>query len=174
MRFAISNGERVEPSPGQMGSCPRCVEPVTAKCGSQRIWHWAHQGKRVCDSWWENETPWHRDWKDQFPVGWQEVIQQDTNGERHIADVKTAEGWVLEFQHSYLKPEERSSRNDFVELHNLNAEQINQGFDAIMTELRSIVSRDELQNQARRGKVSRFINPIDAVTLSGRWRSPRL
>jgi hypothetical protein len=41
------------------------------------------------------------------------VIQFAENGEKHIADVKTENGWVLEFQHSYLNPEERRARNAF-------------------------------------------------------------
>jgi len=45
--------------------------------------------------------------KDQFPADWQEHVQHAETGERHIADVKTSRGWVIEFQHSYLKPEER-------------------------------------------------------------------
>jgi len=57
----------------------------------------------MCDNWWENETQWHRDWKNHFPVEWQEVVQIAEDGEKHIADVKTSEGWVVEFQHSYLK-----------------------------------------------------------------------
>ena len=48
-----------------------------------------------------------------FPVDWQEVIHFDGSGEKHIADVKTQTGYVLEFQHSYLDPEERRSRNVF-------------------------------------------------------------
>jgi hypothetical protein len=32
---------------------------------------------------------------------------------KHIADVKTERGWVIEFQHSYIKPEERRSRDAF-------------------------------------------------------------
>ena len=35
------------------------------------------------------------------------------NGEKHIADVKTDRGWFIEFQHSYLKPEERRARDAF-------------------------------------------------------------
>ena len=66
-----------------------------------------------CDQWWENETDWHRSWKGNFPVDWQEVIHFDGSGEKHIADVKTQTGWVLEFQHSYLNPEERRSRNAY-------------------------------------------------------------
>jgi hypothetical protein len=86
---------------------------MVAKCGEVRIWHWAHQGIRFCDPWWENETEWHRAWKGQFPVNWQEVVQEAETGEKHIADVKTDRGWVIEFQHSYLKPEERRSRDAF-------------------------------------------------------------
>src|SRR5690606_18131428 len=32
---------------------------------------------------------------------------------KHIADVKTNDGIIIEFQHSPIKPEERKSRNDF-------------------------------------------------------------
>ena len=78
-----------------------------------RVNHWAHKGDRNCDPWWENETDWHRSWKDKFPTEWQEVVHFDESGEKHIADVKTESGCALEFQHSYLDPEERRSRNAF-------------------------------------------------------------
>ena len=113
MKFADVNGERREAQPGLQGMCPWCSRPMVAKCGEVKIWHWAHQGRRVCDSWWENETEWHRAWKEEFPVNWQEVIHQAENGEKHIADVKTDQGWVIEFQHSHIKPEERRSRDEF-------------------------------------------------------------
>ncbi len=114
MRFALLNGHRREAEPELSGDCLGCGGPMIAKCGEVRIWHWAHRGKRVCDPWWENETPWHRRWKSHFPVEWQEVIHNvPESGERHIADVKTALGWVLEFQHSFLKPNERRARNVF-------------------------------------------------------------
>ena len=106
MKFADVNGERREAQPGFQGTCPWCSQPMVAKCGEFNIWHWAHQGRRVCDPWWENETEWHRAWKGEFPVNWQEVIHQAENGEKHIADVKTDQGWVIEFQHSRIKPEE--------------------------------------------------------------------
>jgi competence protein CoiA len=86
---------------------------MVARCGEMRVRHWAHQGRRLCDPWWENETAWHRAWKDQFPADWQEIVQHSEDGERHIADVKTQNGWVIEFQHSFLKPEERRSRDSF-------------------------------------------------------------
>lgn len=86
---------------------------MVAKCGEVRVWHWAHKGRLLCDPWWENETEWHRAWKDQFPVHWQEIVHRAGDGERHVADVKTGDGWVIEFQHSHIKPEERRSREDF-------------------------------------------------------------
>jgi competence protein CoiA len=69
----------------------------------------AHRGERFYDLWWEHETEWHRTWKSKFPDDWQEVvIRQDALGEKHIADVHTSHGLTIEFQHSHLRPEERS------------------------------------------------------------------
>jgi hypothetical protein len=113
MKFAIVNEQRQEAQPNLSGKCPACGHPMVAKCGEVKIWHWAHKGSRLCDPWWENETEWHRAWKEQFPVNWQEVVHQAENGEKHIADVKTDSGWVIEFQHSYINPEERRSRDTF-------------------------------------------------------------
>src|SRR5258708_11607479 len=113
MKFALVDGQRLEAQPNLSGTCATCGDQVVAKCGEVRIWHWAHQGSRVCDPWWENESEWHRTWKGQFPVSWQEVVHQAENGMKHIADVKTERGWVIEFQRSYIKPEERRSRDTF-------------------------------------------------------------
>jgi hypothetical protein len=113
MKLALSNGQRQEAQPGLSGECPACKSTMVAKCGETRVWHWAHKGRLHCDPWWENETPWHRGWKDQFPLAWQEIIHQAEDGERHIADVRTHDGWALEFQHSAISPEERQSREAF-------------------------------------------------------------
>lgn len=113
MHLAIVGGERIPPSPKLTGSCPVCGDPVLAKCGTIRVHHWAHQGTRVCDDWWERELAWHRDWKNQFPIEWQEDIRFAEDGEKHIADVRTDKGLVIEFQHSALKPEERAAREKF-------------------------------------------------------------
>lgn len=115
MKFSMVDGERREAQPKLSGVCPSCGSPMTAKCGAIKAWHWAHQGKRSCDPWWENETEWHRRWKDCFPVAWQEVIQFASDGEKHIADVKTPQGWVIEFQHSRIEIEEKRSREHFYE-----------------------------------------------------------
>lgn len=88
MRFAMMDGRRVEAKPRQSGHCPICAKPMIAKCGTQVVWHWAHKGAR-CDDWWEPETAWHRAWKDEFPVEWQESVCEGDGGQRHIADVLT-------------------------------------------------------------------------------------
>src|SRR5262249_39418969 len=115
MKFALVDGERREAKPGLSGKCPGCGNAVIAKCGELRVWHWAHWRKRDCDRWSEPETEWHRAWKNQFPEGWQEIIHQSQSeaGERHIADVKTESGVVLEFQLSHLPREEREARENF-------------------------------------------------------------
>lgn len=113
MKFALVNGNKIEALKGAKGICPSCGSELIAKCGEVKINHWAHKGILNCDIWWENETEWHRQWKNLFPKEWQELVHFDEKGEKHIADVKTKNGWVLEFQHSYILPEERNSRNAF-------------------------------------------------------------
>ena len=112
MRFALSNNERIEPSKGAKGVCPSCGSELVAKCGEIKRHYWSHK-KKCDDHWWENETEWHRNWKNKFPKEWQEIIQRDESGEKHIADVKTGSGWTIEFQHSPISKEERDSRDYF-------------------------------------------------------------
>jgi competence protein CoiA len=84
------------------------------KCGQHKLWHWAHKSRIHCDPWWESETDWHRAWKNHFPQEWHEVILFDSvTNEKHIADVKTDNGLVLEFQHSAITPEEVKAREQF-------------------------------------------------------------
>jgi competence protein CoiA len=113
MRFASVNDVRLEAAPGLIGCCPNCSQPMIAKCGTQRIWHWAHRSTRNCDSWWEPETIWHRTWKDWFPSEWQEVPLSNQAGQKHVADVRTESGLVIEFQHSPLSPKDRFAREAF-------------------------------------------------------------
>lgn len=116
MKFALIDGERREPQPNMVGRCPGCGEVVTAKCGTQRVWHWAHKGRVICDRWWEPETEWHRAWKNLFPTSWQEVpCRSEATGELHIADIRTPHGLVLEFQHSAIHLAERLARETFYE-----------------------------------------------------------
>lgn len=113
MRYALIDTQRREAEPGLAGICPGCGQAMIAKCGPQRVHHWAHKGARACDPWWEPETAWHRGWKQQFDTDWQEFFLVADTGERHIADVRTSHGLVLEFQHSHIPPAERRSREAF-------------------------------------------------------------
>jgi len=114
MRFALIDDKLVEAAPGLQGLCSGCLQPVIAKCGIQRIHHWSHRTSKTCESWWEPESQWHRAWKSNFPVEWQEkVLPDQRTGEKHIADVRTSHGLVIEFQHSHIAPQERAMRENF-------------------------------------------------------------
>ena len=113
MQFANVDNKRAKPSPGLSGSCEICGGAMIAKCGPIKVHHWAHRGVRLCDPWWENETPWHLEWKHQFPVDWQEFVARDATGEMHKADVRTVHGLTIEFHHSYLEAQERAKRERF-------------------------------------------------------------
>lgn len=114
MKFALVDNQKKEAEKGLKGFCPICQQPVIAKCGKYKIKHWAHKSLEHCDTWWENETEWHRQWKNTFPVEWQEIVAFDEKtGEKHIADIKTNGGMVVEFQHSNISEEERISREKF-------------------------------------------------------------
>lgn len=114
MKFAVVAGNRSEPTPKTKGICAGCSGETIAKCGSHVVWHWAHKSRIHCDRWWESETEWHRRWKDRFPLGWQEVVQADElTHERHIADVRTAGGLVIEFQRSSIDMNEVRAREAF-------------------------------------------------------------
>ena len=117
MKFALDpndNQSRILPEKGKIGLCPVCRESLIPKCGTKRMHHWAHRSILTCDPWWENETEWHRRWKNEYPETWQEIIcHDDATGEKHVADVKTDKGLVLEFQHSPFSNEERRSRETY-------------------------------------------------------------
>jgi hypothetical protein len=114
MKFALVDNQKKEAEKGLKGLCPICQQPVIAKCGKFKINHWAHKSLKHCDNWWENETEWHREWKNTFPVEWQEIVAIDEKtGEKHIADIKTNGNMVVEFQHSNISEEERISREKY-------------------------------------------------------------
>jgi competence protein CoiA len=113
VQYALVDGERIRAEPELTGNCPLCGERMVAKCGTKLLWHWAHKGRQHCDPWWENETDWHRAWKQCFAKSWREQVHVDATGERHIADVKTPAGTVLEFQNSAMPSLELAAREGF-------------------------------------------------------------
>ena len=114
MRFALVDGHRADPHPGGLGICCYCGCRMIPKCGRYVRWHWAHERRSSCDPWQEGETDWHMAWKDCFPEEFQEILHiDDTTKEKHIADVKTSAGIVVEVQHSRISDAELRSREDF-------------------------------------------------------------
>ena len=115
MRYALIDGIRQEAAKGIRGQCLCCGTEVIAKCGKKRIAHWAHKNNEECPySKKEPKTQWHLDWQNHFQKEWQEArcIDEQT-GEVHIADIKTPNGLVVEFQHSAMQAEERLAREQF-------------------------------------------------------------
>jgi hypothetical protein len=49
--------------------------------------------------------------KAEFPDAGREIVHPADDGTKHIADVKTEHGWVIELQHSRISPEARRSRD---------------------------------------------------------------
>ncbi len=117
MKFAKdSEGKRILPVKHGRGICPVCESTVIARCGNKRAHHWAHESLVSCaytEYEHTHETPWHINWKNHFPVNWQEIILRDAEGEKHISDVRTPDGLTIEFQHSPISEEERISREKF-------------------------------------------------------------
>jgi hypothetical protein len=169
MRFAFSGSQRCEASPEGKGRCPVCRGDVLAKCGTERVWHWAHRVKTKCDHWWESETAWHRNWKTVFPADWQEVIVKGENGELHIADVRTPLGLSVEFQHSPIPEDEREVREEFYGdmIWVLDGTLGNQGYGNFMENIRFWQQREPSA-----GQIGARFNPMLAK-ITKRWITAR-
>ena len=105
MQFDINH---VKPVPEAVSQCPCCKSKIIAKCGSIKIWHWAHESLKECDGWYEPITQWHLDWQSYVAEEFQEVIVG-----HHIADIKLPTGKVIEIQHSNLPVEVVAEREVF-------------------------------------------------------------
>lgn len=115
MQIALVENKKVEAFQGGRGTCPICGAKTIAKCGPRVKYHWAHYRIMNCDPWWENETSWHREWKNKFPIECREVSHIADDGEIHRADIKTPTGIIVEVQHSSMTDIERLSREEFYE-----------------------------------------------------------
>jgi competence CoiA-like predicted nuclease len=107
MQYAILNNERIEATPNMTAICPVCKSTVISKCGTIMVWHWAHQSKEDCDSWYEPESEWHRGWKNYFKPEEREVVIG-----RHRADIKV-NSTVIELQNSSISAEDIQERELF-------------------------------------------------------------
>jgi competence CoiA-like predicted nuclease len=112
MQYAKLDGLRCTAQPKLKAICEHCNSSVHAKCGSKVVWHWAHVSVENCDSWYEPETQWHRNWKNNFGQDRSEIsVVKD--GVRHIADVLTKDDLVIEFQNSNISSETIMARELF-------------------------------------------------------------
>lgn len=105
MQFDIN---RNKPTPKAVSECPCCKSKIVAKCGSIKIWHWAHESLEQCDANWEPTTQWHLDWQSKVHEDLTEIIMQN-----HIADIKLTNGKVIEIQHSNIPVEVVQDREQF-------------------------------------------------------------
>lgn len=116
MKFAIVEIEKREAlKSGERGLCICCGSETVAHCGNFMVHHWKHKALVECDTWYEGETEWHRNWKNEFPISFQEVVKNDPRtGEKHIADIfHPTRHLTIEFQHSPISLQEITSREDF-------------------------------------------------------------
>lgn len=90
--------------------CPLCDSILIKKCGSIKIWHWAHKSLIDCDEWSEPETRWHLEWKKFFKDnGWDIEVPI----EKHRADAVSKNRIVYEIQNSIISSEKIEERNEF-------------------------------------------------------------
>lgn len=112
MLFANINGIKSQAFPKAKALCTFCNESMIAKCGKVKTWHWAHKRIDACDSWYEPETEWHRNWKLVFGKEHCEIIVIKDQ-KKHIADIKTMNGWFIELQNSIISIETMEARESF-------------------------------------------------------------
>jgi len=108
MLFAVAEGgERVLPSPGATGRCPSCRQIVYPRCGTKKVWHWAHKGSIDCARNNKGETFWHLCWKLRVPPEAREIPRAG-----HRADIIGRFGRAVELQHSRLDTRAVRSREE--------------------------------------------------------------
>ncbi|MBK6902853.1 MAG: hypothetical protein IPH04_08585 [Saprospirales bacterium] len=97
-----------------------------------------------------------------FPDEWQEVFLPDEEiGEKHIADILTIHGIVIEFQHSHINPQERFSREKFYK----NLTWVVDG-TRLKTRLSSFLKRKNLSDCKERSFSSRLSRRILSFRLA--------
>lgn len=107
MLIAIKNKNRISAKPKDIAHCPICRETVISKCGKINVWHWSHISKKDCDDWYEPESKWHIEWKEQFPLDTREIIIGE-----HRADIKTKKT-IIELQSSSISTYNIQKRENF-------------------------------------------------------------
>ena len=111
MRYAIVDGVKTIAAPGETAFCPMCDGDVISKCGSIKVWHWAHK-ILDCDHWSEPESEWHLKWKSHASQMFTEITIEHS-GIKHRADLLLPDETVVELQHSNISVESIAERETF-------------------------------------------------------------
>ena len=106
IRTSINNSIR-----GKTYKCPCCGSEVIQKKGDIMIWHFAHKSLADCVGYYDHKGEWHRTMQELFPEKNREIYEK-TATYRHIFDVLTDKGRIIEFQHSSMSPKEFKSRTE--------------------------------------------------------------
>lgn len=82
MLYGKRYDKNVQATPRTKAECPACKSRLVAKCGDIKIWHWAHENVKDCDTWSEGETEWHLNWKrivrpENSPISPGEIIERE-------------------------------------------------------------------------------------------------
>lgn len=107
MLLAKQNEIFIEAHPDMRALCPQCGNEVISKCGTIKIWHWAH--KVECPYHTEPETEWHLQWKIWAK---ERGFNVEVRRNNHIFDAfNPVTKTVFEFQHSPISQKELSERS---------------------------------------------------------------
>ena len=114
MYIALENNHRVRPSKDlRRAVCQCCNNPVIAKTGDKKVWHWAHEFLGTCSQ--KAKGEWHYGWQDLFNED--EVEVRDPKWPNNIADIciydpRLPDGYlVIELQESAISLEDIHQRN---------------------------------------------------------------
>ena len=105
LRTSINNSIR-----GKTYKCPCCGSEVIQKKGDVMIWHFSHKSLADCVDYYDHKGEWHRAMQELFPEKNREVYEK-TATYRHIFDVLTDKGRIIEFQHSPINYKEFIGRS---------------------------------------------------------------
>lgn len=108
MKWALKDNERILATKKSKAKCPICNGGVISKCGSIKVWHWSHKANKDCDDWYEPESEWHLNWKNEFPKE-----QQEFTMGKHRADIRTKDRWIIELQNSSISSEKIIEREKY-------------------------------------------------------------
>lgn len=107
MRYALLNGLKLEPLPGERGHCPLCGLEVQMQRDADGA-RWVHVSGAECDPWSEPLTAWHRSWQNLVKPAFTEVPKK---GRR--ADFVGNKGFVIELQQEPIGAEVIRAREAF-------------------------------------------------------------